>query len=248
MEKLFAIITFSILLFGCASQEQAGSQNNPAIFPQEKNATPGGPINSEVSKSAADEFASFVSMRGGGERKVEYSIDLGSDVNGSSEMVSYSKGNKTRVDTSVMGFSARSYEMDGNLYTCGIRNESWFCIQNKMPTASGSGVATLSMIKNLSEFSIGSDGMMNIAGAAAKCFKLVYLGRSGPIPPGITLSYVNGTALKYCFSQEGIVLYARTAANATATEAMEIKADSYTKHVSDSDFELPALPKAFGAT
>ena len=106
---------------------------------------------------------------------------------------------------------------------------AWTCFKFSMAGQDSSAGAKEEVESNPQKYNIVADGTMQVAGVIANCFKL---------------GDVQGFAIRYCYSAEGVPLYYKTTGTAEGKSfEYEMKAKSYSTSVPDSEFELPASPQ-----
>jgi len=250
---LLMALAIAILIFGCTGGEpQPGGKEQPAATAggeQPSSTAPAMPADSQKGQGASaldpmGEFSRLIGMAGKNEWKVAYEIR--SSTGGAStlsEMTQFAKGlDKIRIDTEANGQTIRSYMLSGKLYMCTKdKGAQWSCLDlsaeqegsreqpGEIPgITQGRADANLEQYK---QYNIQYDGTMEVAGVIAPCFKI---------------TGISNTSVRYCFSMEGVPLYSLISTSAGGMKVeQEMKAKSYTKSVSDSDFVLPAEPQAF---
>jgi len=168
-------------------------------------------------------FADYMGMRSTSKWKIEYDVSTGGAT--TIPMTQYTRGNDIRTDTAVGGQTTRAYLLGTKYYSCMEQAGAWTCFEFGMPA----GSAQSKIETEPSKYAAVADGTMQVAGTTANCFKL----------------NVEGTAMRYCFSKEGVPLYLSSSGTANGQKVDTIMtARSYTLSVSDSDFELPAASQA----
>ncbi|MCX6770372.1 MAG: hypothetical protein NT051_06930 [Candidatus Micrarchaeota archaeon] len=139
-------------------------------------------------------------------------------------MTQYVKGDKSRIDSAVAGYTGRAYVLAGKYYSCMQQASEWTCYESSMDAAQADVQSQLQ--SNPSKYKSVSDGTKQVAGVTASCFKL---------------ENVEGAAMRYCFAKEGVPLYISiTGTSGGQAATIVMTATSYTTDVSDSDFALPA--------
>lgn len=216
LAKILVMTAILVFLISCKTQQDTSEKMQA---PKMESKTP-----AQQDKGASSEFMSLLSGKANLEWKIDY--DVVSKAQGQTiqtKMTQYFKGEKKiRTDAVTQGIGSRSYLVDDVLTICTNQQGSWNCFK---PDIKKDNVAdTEKDIKqNTGKYNIVADGTKTVAGTTAKCYKVV--------------GDANGVNMRYCFASDGIPLYMLAESSEFMTE---MTATSYSKSVSDSDFEMPA--------
>lgn len=229
-----------MLLFGCAGSQGAPSagQAQPAAGVQKTTPAPAtnpdsaatsppaaepnaAPVVSNSAASSGTSFADLMGMRSNLKWRVDYDLTTSASGATAIQMTQYVKGSNIRTDTAAGGQSIRTYILGDKYYTC-MQQGAWTCFVIQMSATD----AQSKVESEPSKYASVPDGTMQIAGVSTSCFKL---------------DNVEGAAMRYCFSQDGVPLYFSVTSTSDGQKMDTImSATGYTTAVSDADFVLPA--------
>jgi hypothetical protein len=220
MKLAILSLVLALLLIACSSPEtpnmQDGAQDaNPQTAEGEK------------ASDASGEFNAYFAKRNL-QWKIAY--DLKSSAQGEQttmQMTQYMKGEqKFRTDMTVQGMESRMY-MVNEVYTmCTKSDGNWACFKSEpsKDTTASTEKWEDSYEEDTTKYNIVEDGTKNVAGVSTKCFKITEISNTK-------------ATVRYCFANDGAPLYMFFTDGENTSEMI---ATSYTKSVSDSDFNPPA--------
>jgi len=131
---------------------------------------------------------------------------------------------RTDMDINIDGGEIRSYILDKRIYSCSIRDGSWFCIKFEGEQMETMQDAFDDIEEHPEKYQISYEGEKEFLGDRAYCFK-------------IRVPELMSIATEECFNIEGVPVYM-----AMGT-LLQMTAMSYELEVSDSDFELQEPPE-----
>jgi len=208
------ITAILVFLISCETQQDTSEKTESKTSAQQD-------------KGSSSEFMSLLSGKANLEWKIDY--DIVSKAQGQTvqtKMLQYFKGEKKiRTDVATQGIESRSYLVDDVFTICTNTQGSWNCFKSDIKKDNVADTEK-DIKQNTGKYNIVADGTKTIAGTTAKCYKVV--------------GDANGVNTKYCFASDGIPLYMLVESSDFMTE---MTAKSYSKSVSDSDFEIPAGTK-----
>ena len=177
-------------------------------------------------QSASSELARLINTGRNSGYFVNY-LANGSDTMG---ITQYAKGDAVRTDTVFLVLGQKKiissvYQIGGKYYLCSPGNAGFSC---------AAGPPSINVYPSFGEvaadpgkYSPVSAGTMQAAGITASCYAMANL---------------SGSAVKACFSPDGVPLYMKFTFTFGTGKEIELAASSYKTGVPDSDFELPAIP------
>ncbi|MCX8195391.1 MAG: hypothetical protein N3G22_04795 [Candidatus Micrarchaeota archaeon] len=234
MKKYAGIIALFVLLifiFGCTLPPLPGSsEGNASAKPQDNRSnvivTPAG---TKVNESRANlskeaQYSAVYSIKNAVQPYLK-------------EVAIYSKGNKERLDylidegyvSRLGGFEEiRYYIFQDASYECYKKRGAWEC---KRRDANIEEIRLLmeisAALRSKIRYTLAENGTAKIADTVADCY---------------SLKIENQTMGRSCYSNEGVMLYARIL-DEEGRESLEIKAKSYRTLVEESELGLPAEVK-----
>gem|GEM_PF-4301954 len=230
LHTVIAALMIALLLFGCSTVIQPDGK---AGKPEKDNTQPS--LENEKKSAAFDESMSLIKRGNTAEARVEYEISDSDMPNGvessNASIVIYTKGaDKIRTDMMSKNIELRSYLISNDAYVCISQRSKWVCYRQKSGTVEAIKAFENDVENNPGEYKVTYEGTEVMLGAKTKCYKfqdLTYLSES-----------------KTCRTMEGIPLYISIVAPSSGSyRTLKLVAKQYNLRVSDSDFELPALPQ-----
>lgn len=217
-QKFLIICLLVVFLLGCKTQQGQSQQTS------EQQQTSANDKPRSQGSSVSSELTQFLSNKANLQWKIAY--DVATEAQGQSismKMTQYYKGaKKIRTDMRTQGVESRTYIVNDELTVCSQTQDSWNCFKTQLQEDK-IGDTEKDFQSNLGNYNAVADGSKTVAGTSAKCFKVT--------------DKSNKISMRECFSGDGIPLYIYMAGQGFTTE---MTAASFSKTVSDSDFEVPA--------
>jgi hypothetical protein len=227
MKPILAILA-TLLVVACTAAPPT-EQSTDTTPPVEEEITP--PPKEETPPAPADARGAFAAALSATEFKVTYKVTADiSDVESVSTMTQYVKGlaanYRARTDISAQGVEIRTFVDGETITSCTKFGGVWSCRNSEMqqgqnPTGDARDAAD-------SAQEVERDGTKVVAGVTTDCYKVT----------------TDGGTVRYCIGQ-GVPLYIETL---TEQGTSVVEATSFTRTVSDADFEPPATPSSGSAT
>jgi hypothetical protein len=240
MKQLFVLVMLvGLLLTACESapseQPNTDTTTDNAAGTQEENTppvedTPDTPVLNTEPAQEADARSDFEAAIGDGVGTYKVVYDIRTETDGkvyTGVMTQYMKGaEKMRIDNTAEGADTRMYLVDETTTICSKTGSSWSCFASNPDDAEQYETESpQEAVEENDDAVITHDGSMSLAGVTADCWKMVY---------------EDGTA-RYCI-YDGVPLYIHSEVDGNESE---LKAQSFTKTVKDSDFVPPAEPSEY---
>ena len=227
--KIFFVLVFlSFFIYGCAD---SSTEVTDDVVPDD--VVPNGVVDDGVddvvlddapstgASSALDELKSLI------DSALEYSVVYDYSFAGQvMSMTQYVKGDKMRMDMSVMGMESRSYMSDDSFVSCLNQAGSWFCFDSSQ--GDGSDLDSFSVDDPLSaddlidfEGEVKNAPSRVVAGVQAKCFEVIF----------------EEDTYTYCYSDSGIPLVFEGDGDFGSWSMI---AKEFSSSVASSVFDLPA--------
>lgn len=230
MKFIIMSLLVIVLIVGCntPAQDQQDTQNAPEENTQEEVQEETEEAKEEPTQEAKEltkteqniELAKIMAKSFNLKYKVTY--EMTSTTNGqtmSGEMTQYvDLPDKFRTDTTAQGTESRSYLIDDKFTIC-TKQETWLCFENEFEK-SASDMVSEDLKDNPEDYQVSKLPSKTVAGVSTDCFRVV----------------VEGGNVDYCYSKDAIPLYIKTV---TDTSQAELIASSFSKSVTNADFEPP---------
>jgi len=225
--SIFSLVVVILLLQSCATQqppEQAG-QTEERQQAQEKAMDKNERVDApkqEQGRDAKTTYRSILAAQSTLQYKADYSMELDADGQTSSSSVTqFVKGiEMLRMDVEQDGVQVRTIKQDNDFYSCFNMQGSWTC-QKSTYQPSVSDQATEDIRENVESYDVEFIGTATIADVQTSCYRVT----------------IDDGTVEYCYSADYVPLLIKTA---TDQGTSTMTATSYSRSVSDSDFEVPA--------
>jgi hypothetical protein len=226
---ILAICIAATLLIGCTgndpTKENADAQSDSMQDTTNKETTVQTTSTQTESSTWDIELTKMFKARTNLQWKIDY------DIKGTAEGVStnmkvseYMKGTKIRTDLSVMGIDSRTYILGDEYTSCTYMNKQWNCNKIKPAETETKSAKDIEMdyTEDPDKFKTEYAGTKTVAGENTQCFKVTDL--------------EDDIVTTYCYTKEALPLYIKSVGPDSESE---MTATSFSRTVSDSDFELP---------
>jgi len=223
IQKILIVCLLIVFLVGCKTEQNQSTD-------QQVNGQQASGIDSSQAKtetqsqsSSSSEFTEFLSRKAKLQWKINYEVNAETKGEKSSyAMTQYIKGAKLRIDSAMGGYETRMYFADDAFTSCSQENNNWNCIKISAPKDNVKEVEK-GIETETENYNVMADGSKTVAGTNTKCYKIT--------------DKANSFTLRECFSNDGLPLYSHMTDKDFGTE---MTATSFSKSVSDAEFELPA--------